>query len=118
VNTSDVLQALAPLGFPGDLPEKKMGMWDIQEALLKAKAFTDLEPAMQGKIQRSIVQGFRKAAAAEMIRTDKTLREKFLGKALDRAELYGGARMRAMAEQALATTNIEAILEQMGEGGF
>jgi hypothetical protein len=118
VDTSVVEAAIVPLGFNGSLPEKKMGMWDIQEALLKTKGFTSLEPAMQGKIQRAIVQGFRKAAQAELIRTDRSLREKFLGKVLDRAELYGGQRARAMAEQAIRTSNVDAILEQMGEGGF
>jgi hypothetical protein len=118
VSTNLVLQALRPLGFHGELPEKKMGMWDIQEALLKTKTFTDLEPATQAKTQRALVQGFRKSAAAEMIRTDKPLREKFLGKVLDRAELFAGPRGRAMAEKAIKEANIEQILEQMGEGGF
>lgn len=118
VKTSDVLDALRPLGFQGELPEKKMGMWDIQEALLKTKSFTDLEPATQAKVQRAIVMGFRKAAQGELLREDKDLREKFLGKALDRAELYAGPRGRAMAEKAIRNANIDQVLQQMGEGGF
>lgn len=118
VKSSTVMDALRPLGFQGELPESKMGMWDIQEALLKSKKFLELEPATQGKVQRAIVMGFRKAAQGELLREDKPLREKFLGKVLDRAELYAGARGRAMAEKAMQTANIDQILEQMGEGGF
>lgn len=118
VKSDDVLQGLRGLGFMGELPEKKMGMWDIQTALLKTPGFTNLESASRALVQRSVVQGFRRAAAGEMVRTDKDIREKLLGKVLDRAETFGGPRARAQAQQAIESMDIDALLEMIGEGTY
>lgn len=114
VPASNVAPALEALGYQGELPTQKMGMWDIQTALLKSKAFTKLEPAMQGKIQRYIVQSFRQAAAGQLLKQDKELREKFFDKVLDRAELFGGSRARGMAEQAIRENDMDTVLSMTG----
>lgn len=115
--TSEFEPALRAFGYKGELPDKKMGMWDLLTALVQTKAFTDLTPGPQGmqhKVLSSIIMGYRRAAAGQMLKEDKALREKFFGKVLDRAESFGGPRARAQAEQAIRSMDMDAILAMTG----
>lgn len=126
MSTDKIEPALRAIGYTGDLPSEKMGMWDILTALVQSKTYrqlaNDVDPqsaepgpqSAQAKVIRSVIQGYRRAAAAQMLREDKELREKFLGKVLDRAESFGGTRARAQAEQAIRTMDLDSLLGMTG----
>lgn len=114
VPTSNFEPMLRSFGFKGELPEGKMGMWDMLTAFVKTRTYQMLEPAMKRDVLAGIISGYRQAAMGEMVRRDKDVRQKFFAKVVDRAELFGGPKMRAVAEHAIKTMTVDDVLEMTG----
>jgi hypothetical protein len=115
LSPSVVSGMLSALGYQGELPDTKMGMWDMQEALLKTRMFKEMTPLMQGKLQRGLIQTFRKMADGQLVKEDKDYRDKYIAKTLDRVELAYGPGARAQAEAAIKDANLDELVKSIGE---
>lgn len=125
LDAAQIRPILESFGFQGDLPSKKMGMWETLTALVQTPAWksgsfqgyelTGGPDGAKGKIIRSIVQAFRAKARIDLMRGDKDLQAKVLEKFADKAEAMGGARAREEAVNAMGTMDLESIFQLLGE---
>lgn len=125
LDAAQVRPILESFGFQGDLPSKKMGMWETLTALIETPAWksgtfqgyelTGGPDGAKGKIIRSIVQAFRAKARIDLMRGDKELQAKVLEKFADKAEAMGGARAREEAVNAMRTMDLENVFQLLGE---
>jgi len=107
---------LRGLGWEGDLPKGKLGMWDFLTTFVQTPGFKNLHGgpgSVQADILGNIMGGYRRAAENILIVEDKQLRDKYLDHLSDAAGNKFGPGVKQMIDEKLSGPEGRGRIDEM-----